>query len=466
MRCARLLSRTARSGLGLVALASLLLSSAAAAEFPDVGQLPLRPEMPDPLIMFDGQPVTSPEQWFRRRRPELKALFQHYMYGQMPSRPPEQAFTIAREDHGFLDGWATLKEVTISLGPAGVPAIHLLLVLPNLRKGPVPVFLGVNFQGNHAVVNDPKVTLPESWVPAFFKGVRDNRATDAGRGVEADVWAVDDVIGRGYSLATYYCGDVAPDRKGFYGGIFPRYYKPGQTKPGPHEWGAIAAWAWGLSRAVDYLVTDEAIDRERIAVLGWSRMGKAAIVAAAVDERIALAIPHQSGCGGAAPSRATVGESVLQINRGNPHWFANAFKRFDEQPERLPFDQNCLVALIAPRPVLLTNAALDTGANPGGQFQVLRLADPVYRLLGAGGLDAERMPPVSTLVSGTLGFHIRPGSHSMGREDWAIFLKYADIRFRRLGAGATGNRIPVGHRGRSVANPPPVSRVAHTHGGS
>jgi hypothetical protein len=440
MRRARLSHPTARSGLGLLALASLLVSSSVAAEFPEVGQLPPRPEMPDPLVMFDGQPVTSPGQWFGRRRPELKALFQYYMYGQMPSRPLEQAFAIAREDHGFLDGRATLKEVTISLGPPGVPAIHLLLVVPNARKGPVPVFLGVNFQGNHAVVNDPRVTLPESWVPAFFKGVKDNRATDAGRGAEADVWAVDNVIGRGYGLATYYCGDVAPDRKGVYGGIFPHYYKPGQTRPGPHEWGAIAAWSWGLSRAVDYLVTDEEIDRDRLAVVGWSRMGKAAIVAAAFDERIALVIPHQAGCGGTAPSRAAVGESVRQINRGNPHWFADAFKEFNEQPERLPFDQNCLVALVAPRPVLLANAVLDTGANPGGQFHVLRSADPVYRLLSAGGLDAAGMPPVNTLVSGPLGFHIRPGSHSMGREDWAIFLRYADIRFGRLGPGATGHR--------------------------
>src|SRR5439155_2998191 len=180
---------------------------------------------------------------------------------------------------------------------------------------------------------------------------------------------------------------------------FPHYYKPGQTKPGPHEWGAIAAWAWGLSRAVDYLATDEDIDRDRLAVVGWSRMGKAALVAAAFDERIALAIPHQAGCGGSAPSRARIAigkaydtldtpqtkppETVLNINDAFPHWFNARFKEFNSHPERLPFDQNCLVALCAPRPVLFTNGRADTWINPAGQFEVLRDAAPVYRLLGA-----------------------------------------------------------------------------------
>ncbi|MCA1686454.1 MAG: acetylxylan esterase [Planctomycetia bacterium] len=390
--------------------------------------------MPDPLLSFDGRPVTTPEQWFSRRRPELKALFQYYMYGRMPPRPDALTFAIEREDRGFLDGKATLKEVTVTVGPAGVPRIHLLVVVPNRRDGPAPTFLGVNFRGNHAVVRDPKVAPPEAWLPGFGTGPRDARAIDAARGTEFGVWAVDEVVARGYALATYYCGDVAPDHKGVVDGIFPHYFKPGQTKPGPHDWGAIAAWAWGLSRAIDYLVTDKDIDGSRVAVVGWSRMGKASIVAAAFDERVALVIPHQAGCGGTSPSRAVVGETVKRINNGNPHWFAAEFKKFNDRPEKLPFDQNCLVALVAPRPVLFTNAVKDEGANPEGQFQVLRAAEPVYRLLGGGGLDAKDMPAPNTLISGTLGYHIRLGTHSMGREDWDVFLKYADAQFRRPSA--------------------------------
>jgi hypothetical protein len=420
---------------GLLSAFLVVLSAtvpATAADFPEAAQLPARPELPDPLVMFDGQPVTGAEQWTGKRRPELKALFQHYMYGRIPARPDFQTAAIAREDPAFLAGKATLKEVTIGLGAADLPQIHLLLIVPNDRKAPAPVFLGLNFNGNHLVVDDPKVALPTAWVP----GGKERKATEADRGKEVDVWAVDEVIGRGYALATFYCGDVAPDDKGhgFEKGVFPHYLQPGQVKPGPHDWGVLAAWAWGLSRAIDYLVSDRDIDARRIAVVGWSRMGKASMVAAAFDERIALVIPHQAGCGGTAPSRSQVGESVKRINSGNPHWFDAEFKNFNDQPEKLPIDQNCLVALVAPRAVLFTNGVLDPGANPEGQFQVLQAAEPVYRLLGAGGLDARSMPAVNTLVDSTLGYHIRPGKHSMGREDWAVFLKYADKHLARAGS--------------------------------
>jgi hypothetical protein len=434
MRSALSWASPTRPGLGLALLATCwlgLATPAAANDFPEAGRLPARAELPDPLVMFDGRSVTSPEQWAGKRRPELKALFQYYMYGQMPPAPEDQSATVAREDSAAMGGKATLKEVTIDLGAADLPRIHLLVVVPNERKGPAPVFLGTNFFGNHAVVADPKVALPTAWMPERGPGVVDHKATDAGRGSQADVWAVDEVIGRGYALATFYCGDVAPDDKEAYRGVFPHYMKTGQTRPGPHDWGAVAAWAWGLSRAVDYLATDGDIDRGRIAVVGHSRLGKAAIVAAAFDERIALVIPHQAGCGGTSPSRGKVGESVQRINTSFPHWFDAEFKNFNEAPERLPFDQNCLVALVAPRPVLMTNATADTWANPEGQFQVLQAAEPVYRLLGAGGLDAKSMPEVNTLINSTLGYHIRPGKHSMGREDWAVFLKYADTHLGR-----------------------------------
>jgi hypothetical protein len=196
-----------------------------------------------------------------------------------------------------------------------------------------------------------------------------------------------------------------------------------------YDWGAIAAWAWGLQRAVDYLVTDAVLDAERIAVVGHSRNGKAAMVAGAFDERIALVIPLQAGCGGTSPSRGKIGESVKQINDRFPHWFNAEFKKFNEQPERLPFDQHCLIALCAPRPVLLSNAVEDTWANPAGQFEMLLAADPVYRLLGAGGLGAQQIPETGKLLDSTLGYYIRPGKHSMTGEDWKVFLDFADKQF-------------------------------------
>ena len=150
------------------------------------------------------------------------------------------------------------------------------------------------------------------------------------------------------------------------------------------------------------------------------------MLAGAFDERIALVVPLQAGCGGTAPSRGKVGESVQRINTSFPHWFNARFKEFNDQVDHLPFDQHCLVALAAPRPVLFSNATEDTWANPEGQFEVLQAASPTYRLLGAGGLEAQRMPEPGKLIDSKLGYFIRPGKHSMTREDWKAFLDFAD----------------------------------------
>jgi hypothetical protein len=413
-------------GIAVGALSAVTGAAAAGAEsFPEASALPSRPELPDPLVMFSGKRVESRDEWFSKRRPELKDLFQYYMYGYMPPPPAKIEATVDREERDYFGGKATLREVTIAFGPPKTPRIHLLMLIPNARK-PAPTFLGLNFAGNHAVLKDPKIPLPEVWMRPGSPGVEQNRATDAGRGTQVDVWAVEQSIDRGYAVALFYHGDVDPDRNDFTDGVHPHYFKPGQTKPGPHDWGTIAAWAWGFHRAVDYLVTDKDIDAKRIAVVGHSRLGKTALLAAAFDERIALAIPLQAGCGGTAPSRGKIGESVAQINKGFPHWFDAEFKTFNDQPDRLPFDQHCLIALVAPRPVLLANAVEDTWANPAGQFEMLKAADPVYRLLGVPGLAADQMPPVGKLVDSRLGYYIRPGKHSMTKGDWKVFLDFAD----------------------------------------
>ena len=407
---------------------------AASEPFPDASQLPIQAGLPNPLVMFNGDPVTSKEMWLEKRRPELKALFQHYMYGYMPPAPANLKWKIEREDKTLFGGKATKREVTLRFGPPNAPAIHLLVVIPNRREGPAPVFVGPNFCGNFTLLEDPTIPIPTGWMLSGCPGCSNNQASEAGRGKQAEVWAIEQSIDRGYAVATFYNGDIDPDRPNFEEGIHPFYLKPGQKEPASTDWGTIAAWAWGISRAVDYLVQDGEIDRRRIAVVGHSRNGKTALLAAAFDERIALAIPLQAGCGGTAPSRGKIGESVQRINTSFPHWFNGEFKKFNEMPERLPFDQNCLIALVAPRPILLANAAEDTWANPAGQFEALRAAEPVYRLLGSGGLDAKEMPPLETLVSSPLGFYIRPGKHSMTKADWKIFLDYADKRLKPAGS--------------------------------
>ncbi len=411
--------------LAIVLLVTLGIADAPAGkgELPPPEKLPAHKELPDPLVMLNGQRVTSKEQWYNERRPELKKLFQHYMYGDAPPAPAKMSFHVDRVDPKALGGKATLKEVTIALAGADGPKIHVLLVIPNKRSGPAPVFVGMNFCGNHAVLNDPKIPLPTAWMYPGRKGVKDNKATDAGRGTEVDTWAIEQTIDRGYAVATFYSGDVDPDRPDVREGVQKTF---GPRERGEHDWGTIMAWAWGIQRVVDYLVTDPDVDARRIAVVGHSRLGKTALLAGAMDDRIALIIPHQAGMGGTAPSRGTVGESIKRINTSFPHWFNGAYKQFNEQPEKLPFDQNALVALCAPRPVLFTNAVEDTWANPEGQFQVLLAADPVYRFLGVEGLAVKNMPAVGQLVDSRLGYYIRAGKHSMTREDWRVFCDFAD----------------------------------------
>lgn len=408
----------------LLSTASLFLFAhcVGAADFPAVADLPAKAELPDPLTMLDGTKVTTKEQWLAKRRPELKELFQHYMYGYFPP-PAKVEAKLEREDKKALDGKATLKEITLRFGPPETPPIHLLLVTPNDRKGPAPVFVGMNFSGNHSLVKDPSVRIPTVWMYGNRPGVKDNRATEAGRGTAVDVWALDQAIDRGYAVATFYNGDIDPDRADKREGIQPHIKT---DRPKAQDWATITAWSWGIQRVVDYLMTDKDLDSKRIAVVGHSRLGKTALLAAAFDDRIALSIPHQAGCGGTAPSRGKIGESVTRINTSFPHWFNATFKEFNDKPEKLPFDQHCLAALVAPRPVLFSNAVEDTWANPDGQFEVLKAAEPVYRLLGAGGLDAAKPPENNKLVDSTLGYFIRPGKHSMTREDWKVFLDFAD----------------------------------------
>ena len=272
---------------------------------------------------------------------------------------------------------------------------------------------------------------PRSWLGSFCKGCTNNAATEAARGSQAADWPLAEIVRRGYALATFYSGDVDSDRRDVSDGIYAWLAGGDPARNNPTNRGTIAAWAWGFHRCVDYLVTEPSVDAHRIAALGHSRNGKTALLAAAFDERIAIAFPHQAGCGGSAPSRGKTGESVKAINDRFPHWFNAQFKQFNDAPERLPFDQNCLVALCAPRPVLFSAAEGDQWANPAGQFQVLQAADPVYRFLGAEGLAAKEMPPQRQLVDSRLGYYIREGKHSMTADDWTVFMNFADGQWRK-----------------------------------
>lgn len=416
-------------GLMLV-LCAAVSNDIKAQSFPDVPMLPEHREFPDPLVMFDGKRIRTKDEWYRLRRPELKELFQYYMYGYLPPAPKRISGKVTRQINDLFGGKAKMKEVLISLGAENLPKINLLLIVPKKRSGPAPVFLGLTFCGNHTLLSDTRIQISQNWMPKSCPGVIDNQATEAGRGkgIDSD-WGIEEAINRGYAIAAFYNGDLAPDDDDFSKGIYPHYRK-GVEKPGPHDLGAIAAWAWGAQRAIDYLVTDSMIDKNRIALFGHSRNGKAAILAAAMDERIKVVYPHQAGCGGTAPSRSTVGESVTAINTRFPHWFNDTFPLFNGREEKLPFDQHSLVALVAPRAVLFSTAEEDTWSNPGGQFEMLKEASKVYRFLDAGGLESEKMPALGVLVKSKLGFFMRSGKHSTTKQDWKMFLDFADIHLK------------------------------------
>lgn len=394
--------------------------------------------VPDPLKFDDGTPVKTSKDWFERRRPEILKIFTEQMYGKAPPAPTSASirFQILSHDENALDGQAIRKEIEITLVEKPHPVTMTMLLYVPKSKRPAPVFWGLNFRGNHGITTDPAVRMNTNWMPAHAPGVVDNKATEASRGANARRWPIPLIIERGYAVATAYYGDIDPDfDDGFQNGIHPAFYRDGQKRPEPDEWGTIAAWAWGLSRGMDYLQQDADLDPARVAVIGHSRLGKTALWAGATDSRFALTISNDSGCGGAAFSRRAFGETFARINYSFPHWFCQNFKQFNNREGEMPVDQHELIALIAPRAVYVASAAEDLWADPKGEFLSARFADPVYRLLGTTGLGGSAPPEESPAVdqplkTGKIGYHIRTGKHDVTPFDWQQYLDFADLHLK------------------------------------
>lgn len=375
--------------------------------------------LPSLLTLATGQPVRDAKTWTSRRRPELFRLLESQMFGRAPAPPARLDFTVAGIDRKALGGKAIRKQVTLTLN--GHP-VSVLLYIPAGASSPPPVFLGLNFTGNHTVNADPGILLPRVWT-------RDHHqlpAPESARGASASRWPVEMILARGFALATAYYEEIEPD---FDGGIA-HGIRAGLPQPAPGEWNAIAAWAWGLSRIVDYLETDHDVDPRRIALVGHSRLGKTALWAAAADTRFGLVVSNDSGEGGAALSRREFGEQVANLNRSFPHWFCANYKRYSGRESEMPFDSHMLLALIAPRPLYVASAQEDLWADPRGEFLAAVAAGPAWQLFGLKGIGTTEMPPVNHPVGDTVRYHVRTGKHDITAYDWEQYLSFAAAHLR------------------------------------
>ena len=391
--------------------------------------------LPDPLVMEDGSHVATAQQWFEQRRPELIELFREHVYGRSPGRPKDQRFELLEQTNNALGGRANRKQVRIHLSsdPAA-PTITLLIYTPKGVDGPRPAFMGGNFNGNHTIHPDPGIIIAEEW--DWDRETQTEKLVkpdDDTRGRSSHRWPLRMILDRGYAVVTFPRADVEPDYAvGWKHGVRGYYLnKRGRDAFADDDWGAIAAWAWTLSRALDYLRTDSEIDGDRVAVFGHSRFGKTALWAAAEDERFAMAISNNSGAGGAALSRRCFGETVAVLNQRFPHWFCGNFARYNDKEDALPIDQHQLLALAAPRPLYIASATDDRWADPRGEFLAAKAASPVYELLGQPGLRTDTWPDPEQPVGETIGYHLRSGKHDLTEYDWRRFLDFADRHLRR-----------------------------------
>ena len=376
-------------------------------------------DLPPVLRRSDGTAVATAEQW-ESRRAEILELYVDQMYGEAPDGPSDMRFTVLEQDPAALAGLACRKQVRIDFSSAADgPSMDLLLYTPANAAGPVGTFLGLNFGGNHTIHPDPEIHFATGWV---MTGVGDSSRS---RGQSESRWQLERVLKRGYGLATISYGDIDPDfDDGFKNGVHP--LAPPQT---PRDWGSIAAWSWGLSRALDYLESDSMVDATKVAVLGHSRLGKVALWAGATDTRFSIVIPINSGGGGAAITRHISGETLEIGNVRFPHWYAGNYKAYDGKESELPFDQHMLLALIAPRPLYVASAEDDGWADPHGEFLATMEAGPVYELLGKRGLGVAERPPVDEPVMNTVGYHVRTGRHNVTEYDWKRFLEFSDMHW-------------------------------------
>jgi len=361
--------------------------------------------LPDPLKFADGTEVRDARAWTTRRRAEIVRLYETEVFGRIPPAAPPVAWQVIHTEPGARNGTAIFKSVTGTIGSApDAPRINLQLYTPARARNRVPVILLVNFGGGPAEQPTGARLLPPRDPPV-----------------------ASEILDRGWGYAMVGYQDIQPDRAGAWReGVVGATLAGQRAQPDPDEWGTISAWAWGVSRIIDYLEADPSIDKKRIALFGHSRLGKTALWASALDQRIAVVYSSCSGEMGAALARRDWGETVDDMAQNFAWQFAGNFQKWSGRWNEMPVDAHMLIALSAPRPVFITGGTTDQWSDPVGEFLAEVAAGPVYGLLGKKDLGTTTLPPLDTpLTAGDLGWHYHTGGHAATPADWAAFLQFA-----------------------------------------
>jgi hypothetical protein len=364
--------------------------------------------LPDPLVLKSGQPVKDADTWWKQRRPEILEDFRATMYGRIPENTPKVTWEITSTNTGAAGGSAIKKTVVGHIDnsryPSANPSINITMYTPAKASGPVPMIVVV-------------VAGPGGY------GAPRAGATAASPQPEPPPGSpLYQLLAVGWGYGTMEVGPIQNDYSGGLTSGIIGLMSEGKPR-NPEDWGALSAWAWGLSRAMDYFETDKSVDAKQMGVEGHSRYGKTALLAAALDTRWAIVYPSCSGELGAKPSRRNWGETVDNV--ASSHWVAPVFRKFAGHWNDLPVDANELIALVAPRPIFLNGGTGDQWADPHGAFLAAVSAGPVYRLLGKKDLGSTEMPaPDTGLTTGEVAFRYHQGGHS-DAPDWPAFIQFA-----------------------------------------
>jgi hypothetical protein len=382
--------------------------------------------LPDPLVFPDGKKVKNASQWYKKRRPQIVSLFEEFQYGKLPETRGKISFKITEKGTPALDGKAIRRQVTVYLAKdTSDHKMEILIYLPAGAVKPVPLFFNVSFSPNAMIADDPGIKAGYMW-GREGKRVPVQRTGGFGR-LDINMF-----LSQGIGFATLYYGDIEPDfADGIKYGIRSQYLKEGQKYPAPDEWGAISAWSWGLSRAMDYFETDAHIDPKKVALFGVSRLGKTVLWTGARDTRFGMVIASCGGEGGAAISRRWYGETIDHMTHPTRYFyqFAGNWRDFKDDPSLSPVDGHLLVALMTPRPLLLQTGDTDFWSDPKGEFVAAVAGGPVYELLGKKSLRTDVWPEAGVPLLNDLGYFMHKGGHGALPSDYDVFIRFMKMHF-------------------------------------